>query len=149
MSYLLLVVSQQENQIPYHSLFLAFVIYLRKDSTILRVRTFSNTVTWLPSRILECILYQFHRSLKMKLIDLPVRHIERVGRFGSVSARSPAIARVSLKGLHISSALNGVFNGNGTQNPFQRILIDCSEINYYSEFQSNIEVYRFRIQDLI
>ena len=37
---------------------------------------------WKPAFIFECIVYQFHRSLLMKLIDLRARQIERVGRVG-------------------------------------------------------------------
>ena len=50
--------------------------------------------------ILECIVYQFHRLLAMKLINLRAQQIERVGCVGCVPARSRAIARVSLKGLY-------------------------------------------------
>ena len=35
----------------------------------------------------ECIVYQLHHLLAMKLKDLCVRQIERVGRVGHVLAR--------------------------------------------------------------
>ena len=52
--------------------------------------------------ILECIVFQFHRSPAMKLIDLRVRQIKCVGCAGRVPACSRAIARASLKGLALS-----------------------------------------------
>ena len=53
------------------------------------------------------IVYQFHRSLAVKVIDLRARQIERVGRVGHVPARSRVTARVSLKCLdRLSIALH-------------------------------------------
>ena len=61
----------------------------------------SQTIHYELSVILECIVFQFHHSLAMKLIDLRARQIERMGRVGHVPARERATARVSLKALSI------------------------------------------------
>ena len=66
----------KSTKLPIILIFLAFIIYLR-------------------------IVYQFHCSLAMKLINLHARQIESVGRVRSMPAHSRAITRVSLKDLQI------------------------------------------------
>ena len=63
----------------------------------------SQTIHYELSIILECIFYQLHRSLAIKLIDLRAQQIERVGRARLVSAR--AIAHISLKDLQAVNSL--------------------------------------------
>ena len=42
--------------------------------------------------LLECVVYQFRRSLAMKLIDLHARQIESAGGIRRVPARSRALS---------------------------------------------------------
>ena len=65
----------------------------------------NQTIDYELSIALECIVYQFHCSLAMKMRDLRARQIEHVRSIGCMPARSRAIALVSLKYLYLAALL--------------------------------------------
>ena len=101
MACLVFIVPPQEHQIPYF-LYLHHLLGKRsnhfKDNghsaaqwrSLMGKRFNSYPIDYELSIVFESIVYQFHRLLAMKLMDLRARQIERTGRVGSVPARSRA-----------------------------------------------------------